>query len=285
MTKPNNRRRTGGPRTDKGKLIAAANSLKTGTFSRTVVLPGEDVAEFEGVQQHFFEDLRPQGIVEESLVREIAVVVWKKLRLERIEHAYFTEVMAKPLSFDELEPAGIFIDENIRWILADPTFFDKAPVSYFEEQVKFLTELIGREVTEQDVKFYREEGSMLYYRLEELFLKSGHPDPVNDKSLASFSGSVNGKPSENIVKYLAKETIAQYKNMINLYANREILEGGLRRAKTIRMLAMADIPSVTRATNHLDSRFHKLMAEFRKHRDWNSKNREIDVTPQRRKEE
>jgi hypothetical protein len=43
VTKSN---RSGGPRTDEGKKIASQNALKTGAYSNTLILPGEDESQF-----------------------------------------------------------------------------------------------------------------------------------------------------------------------------------------------------------------------------------------------
>jgi hypothetical protein len=83
----NANKRSGGPKTAEGKKLASRNSLKTGAYSSLVVLPGEDEAEFHKLEDQFVSDFSPQDIAEASMVRELAVVVWKKLRLERLEQS------------------------------------------------------------------------------------------------------------------------------------------------------------------------------------------------------
>ncbi len=53
MAKPSsvtNSRRSGGPQTDDGKKIASSNSLKTGAYSNTLILPGEDESQFRQIE-------------------------------------------------------------------------------------------------------------------------------------------------------------------------------------------------------------------------------------------
>ena len=78
--------RSGGPRTAEGRLVSSGNSLKTGAYSTQVALPGEDKDDFLSFEEDFLRDLAPDGIVEASMAHEVAVLAWKKLRLERVEH-------------------------------------------------------------------------------------------------------------------------------------------------------------------------------------------------------
>lgn len=73
---------SGGPQTDEGKKTASRNSLKTGTYSKLVVLPNESQEEFDQLVEQFQKDFYPKDAVEMMLVREMAVITWKKLRLE-----------------------------------------------------------------------------------------------------------------------------------------------------------------------------------------------------------
>ncbi|WP_114652035.1 hypothetical protein [Polynucleobacter necessarius] len=71
---------SGGPQSDDGKKIALRNSLKTGAYSKLVVLPNESQQEFDQLVEQFQRDFYPKDAVEMMLVREMAVITWKKLR-------------------------------------------------------------------------------------------------------------------------------------------------------------------------------------------------------------
>lgn len=92
-----NTKRSGGPKTAEGKLVASQNSLKTGTYSNVAVLPHEDQEEFNLLVDHFNRDFSPKDVIEISLVRELAVITWKKLRLEKLEQGYFLKKLNAPI--------------------------------------------------------------------------------------------------------------------------------------------------------------------------------------------
>ena len=63
-----------GPRTLKGKLRVALNSLKHGlTAEQIVLLPHEDPAQFNAFRKAIWHDLDPQGAFEGELAQTIVV--------------------------------------------------------------------------------------------------------------------------------------------------------------------------------------------------------------------
>ena len=109
--------RSGGPKTEAGKAIASQNSLKTGIYSNIVVLPGEDESEFHLLENQFIKDFSPQDIAELTMVLEIAVVVWKKLRLERLEQSAALTSL-RGINYDyEYKSHGIHFDDSTRLLV------------------------------------------------------------------------------------------------------------------------------------------------------------------------
>jgi len=109
--------RSGGPKTEAGKAIASQNSLKTGVYSNIVVLPGEDESEFHLLENQFIKDFSPQDIAELTMVRELAVVVWKKLRLERLEQSVALTSLRGIIHDHEYKSHGIHFEDSARWLV------------------------------------------------------------------------------------------------------------------------------------------------------------------------
>ncbi len=47
------RKRSGGPKTEAGKLAASGNSIKTGAYSSIVTIPGESQEGFQSLYEEF----------------------------------------------------------------------------------------------------------------------------------------------------------------------------------------------------------------------------------------
>lgn len=76
--------RSTGPRTARGREVSKMNALKHGILSRQVLVEGqhyqEDRTELEALHQRFWDDLQPEGPVEEMLVDQIVTAHWRLRR-------------------------------------------------------------------------------------------------------------------------------------------------------------------------------------------------------------
>ena len=80
-----NAQRSTGPRTKTGKLKSSQNSLRHGLTGHVVLLSSEDPIQFEGLCEDLSQDLQPEGVVEQQLVDQIAICMWRLHRLYAIE--------------------------------------------------------------------------------------------------------------------------------------------------------------------------------------------------------
>ena len=90
-----------GPTSEAGKKITSQNALKTGVYSKSLILPGEDENEFKQLVEQFMQDFQPADIVEFEIVRDLAGLAWKKIRLENLELKYTLDRLNRPLNTSE----------------------------------------------------------------------------------------------------------------------------------------------------------------------------------------
>lgn len=117
------RKRSGGPRTEDGKQLASANSVKTDAYSSMVVLPNENEQDFLDLQNQFVADFMPEDIAELSMVQELASILWKKLRLEKLEKSAFLQVLNVPCTSLDLYASKLRIPEEYNPYLANLEIF------------------------------------------------------------------------------------------------------------------------------------------------------------------
>ena len=79
-----------GPSTPEGRAAVRLNGLKHGLCAETVVVPGEDPAQFEALLEAYRAEYQPATPSAEFLVRQVAMADWRLLRLHRIEAAFHT---------------------------------------------------------------------------------------------------------------------------------------------------------------------------------------------------
>ena len=86
-----NAQKSTGPRTEAGKRRAALNALKYGrytgphTLEQSMVLLGEDPLEFQAFRDSLIASRQPADAMERMLVEDIAMLAWKKRRLNRAQ--------------------------------------------------------------------------------------------------------------------------------------------------------------------------------------------------------
>lgn len=279
MTKPSNPKRTGGPKTAEGKVVASANALKTGVFSKMVVLPGEDTAEFEALQAHFIEDFQPVGVVEEAMVYELSTIVWKKLRLDKMEHSLFEEILNRAVTRDELKQVDFYVLSDLEWVLKDLKSFEMLDIEMYRKSLAYLVDLNGRATKVEDIEVLKNEYLVAYDELVDFAERHGYSD-ASPQILCGLQMSQNGGPKVDLVNHVIQREILYAKQLIALYERRHDLNGAAARVKTNRMLRIVQRTDIGAARSHLDARFYKLLSELRKQKDWVRKNRVIDVTPE-----
>ena len=86
-----------GPRTPEGKATVSMNALKHGLRARTVVLPGENLEEFQQLCDDLEAEWQPQSRTEQFYVEQMAVSQWKLTRMEVAEHGVYEEDAKVPM--------------------------------------------------------------------------------------------------------------------------------------------------------------------------------------------
>jgi len=110
--------REGGPTTAVGKSSSSRNATKHGMYSPMVVLPSESEFEFNTLKQELIDEHSPRDSVQLMLVHDLAVLVWKKRRLESLESRMIASRIADPISSEELQDELMFyFPKDREWIL------------------------------------------------------------------------------------------------------------------------------------------------------------------------
>ena len=80
------RGRGGGPKTEEGKAVTRLNATKSGIYSVTPVVPAfEREADWQAHRAGVFDDLQPEGYMQEIIAERIAIKSWRLRRLVRYE--------------------------------------------------------------------------------------------------------------------------------------------------------------------------------------------------------
>ena len=116
-----------GPSSESGKAKSSLNAVKSGLTGRTVLLPGDDAAEYQRHLAAFTEEFNPDGLRECELVQSIADTWWRLRRIPALEMALFAK--------GRIEFANLFEEADLA---ARPLLIDAHTFLVYEKQIRNL---------------------------------------------------------------------------------------------------------------------------------------------------
>src|SRR5450756_194473 len=90
-----NAQQSTGPRSVEGKSVSRFNALKHGIDAASIVIPGEDPADYDSLAAHYHHEFRPQSASESFHVDTMFRADWQKRRLQRVEADLYHTVLAE----------------------------------------------------------------------------------------------------------------------------------------------------------------------------------------------
>jgi len=271
---------SGGPQTDEGKKIASRNSLKTGTYSKLVVLPNESQQEFDQLVEQFQKDFYPKDAVEMMLVREMAVITWKKLRLEKLEHDYCTRQLAAQITQEEFLSINPLFTEMTYQFWINTGGLSEKNAERLEREVDYVKPFRSRNVTVSQLLHIKTEFKVMYSWILSEYqritpLDSG--EPSLEEIVAKKVRRAN--LSENyLVPYCVSEILPHSEAGLQCVKFREQIDEGIIQIRQERLLKMMQLGGVQRASDDLNRAMIRTVNEYRKHHEWRIQN-QIEQLP------
>jgi hypothetical protein len=90
-----NAQKSTGPRSVEGKSASRFNALKHGIDAASVVIPGEDPADYDSLAAQYLHEYRPQSASESFHVDTMLRADWMKRRMQTVEADLYRTVIAE----------------------------------------------------------------------------------------------------------------------------------------------------------------------------------------------
>lgn len=266
--------RTGGPKTQLGKLASSNNSLKTGTYSVQQILPGKRQEDFEELHKMFVDDFQPIGVVEASLVHEITLLAWKKLRLERIENQYLYGVLNAMPTPEEYFSAGLPRKEEIVWLLQDMSVMTEEFVQKHQQYLDWSSTAEKRTLTQEEIKQIQNDDEDFYMYLKREVYESHSSSKLQIKfvSWASESDDEPELSAEDVAKSLGN-MIKRSESVLYVHKHLKEITNIQNLIRDRRLKAFMESAGPIRAYQDLSRAFFKVLDELRKQQEWRLKNK------------
>jgi hypothetical protein len=280
-------KRSGGPRTEKGKAVAAGNSLKTGIYAATVVMADESEKDFLELRDSLLVELGASGVLEAALVHELAVITWKKARLDRLEHQVVMQRLNAPVTPEDYFEGGLSRTPENEWILAR---LDSLTIDLIEEigaKEALARQLISFEDRESAIVAIEEHFPALFDQLITWVRDESDPELsqgvdmlalIRERKHAANKG--NFLPLIGLLGvglgYKILEECRRYKRGIELLPKIEAIKGQIRDQRLANLIAAE---GSNRAREDLNRSFFRVLKELRTQQEWRKKHEVIDVSP------
>lgn len=273
VTKSN---RSGGPRTDEGKKIASQNALKTGAYSNTLILPGEDESHFCQIEDQFIRDFRPEDMAEIAMVRDLAVLAWKKIRLENLELRYTLSCLNAPLDYFDKKDTKYLSSDRVESNLNRLSSYTNELKNEAELAITYAKGLQSRGVTTEELEALEEAYPLIYEILVRHINHYGFTNPTAKNVLRYEIENDDGDP-ELFWSYFLKVVIEDLNKIIWFCDHRPQIEKELQAVKDKRLMELMQNEKPSRAFDDLRRNFYRTLSELRKHQEWKRKMQVVDV--------
>ena len=272
-------KRSGGPQTPHGKLTVSRNAIKSGAYSKLIILPGEDGSEFAKLEQQFIDDFVPQDIAEQAMVHELAVLTWKKIRLEQLEHrTIIAQFNAPPKQF-ELPNARFINKIGVQNHWAQLHTFKESDLALYQDSLEHARKLAKQKsFAPEDLQ----QIQLAHPNLYDLILDQAKLFSVADRpheELVITRVEESGGSISLFMTYALEQVTPTLENLIWIHSELPTIQAEVQQYRDTKLISLMQNINLSRAHDDLSRFFFRTLAELRKHQQWRYQKTAIDLAP------
>ena len=274
--------RSGGPQTAAGRQAVAGNALRTGAYAAQVVLPGEDPAHFQELEQQFLHDFAPADVAQSALVHQLAVITWKKLRLDRIEHSNYLGFIHREYLPLELAPVAHLLPPvgALDWVnaLRHHSLAERDAIAAAVQLAITLSAVPAGGYPPDTLAHIQAQAPLLYQHLQLQAAEFNQPIPEPEW----LTTEVCGNDAQDVIflTYGCTSFCEVHDDGRWLLHHREAAEAALRQRQEKRILMAISQGGLNRIHDDLDRGFQRTLGELRRQQNWRRDRATVTVTPE-----
>lgn len=276
-------KRSGGPKSLEGKVASSRNAVKTGSYSVQIALSSEEEADFKAFEEEFMNDFEPLGVVESSMVHELAVLAWKKLRLERVEHQMMRDQLKAPITPQEYIDAGFGREGDLSFAMNRLEQLTTQFVKLHEDELRLARSLKDRrdetalETLDLDrpdfyARLHKAVKSVKRAGIQVVFVKTGIDEDRDAKIKKTFADTSIADLNEAL-----DQIIQESGAVLHVSKNIELIQWLKSKILDKRLMGMMESTTSHRVHEDLGRLFSRRLKELREQQSWRLKRDIIDV--------
>ena len=240
-------------------------------------MPGEDESQFRQIEDQFIKDFHPEDMAEIAMVRDLAVLAWKKIRLENLELRFTLARLNAPLRYSEKCDTEYLASDQVESCIPYLSEYTTELKSKVAPALDYAKQAQARGVTIEDLEGLEKSHPILHQKLIEYI---NHYELINSTAKNVLRYEIENDDGENELfwDYFLRETIKDLQKTIWLCEIRPKIEQELQVVKDKRLMELMENEKPSRAFDDLRRNFYRTLSELRKHQEWRRKMQVVDVT-------
>jgi hypothetical protein len=270
-------KRSGGPQSDDGKKISSRNAIKTGAYSKAVILPGEDESEYRELEAQFIRDFAPRDIAEGAMVRELTVLTWKKIRLDQLEHRAVLQALNKPFASYELGSLFLMRPEA-EWVIGSLELLTEENFQHYLKKKLVAQELLGSTVTPPILENLKKKHPSFYDDIMDE-VDEYDVDDLSHEALCKDTIAGDDGRQIDLLHFIIQKQVEEYDDLIWAFEHLDKIQSKIVEVKDERLIDLMQRDKTSRAREDLSRSFFRTLSELRKHQHWRYQRDAVDVSP------
>ena len=257
--------------------MSSRNAIKTGAYSKAVILPGEDESEYRELEAQFIRDFAPRDIAEGAMVRELTVLTWKKIRLDQLEHRAVLQTLNKPFASYELGSLFLMRPEA-EWVIGSLELLTEENFQHYLKKKLVAQELLGTTVTPPVLENLKKKHPSLYEDIMDEVAEYDVDDLSHDALCKDTIAGDDGRQID-LLHFIIQKQVEEYDDLIWAYGHLDKIQSKIVEVKDERLIDLMQRDKTSRAREDLSRSFFRTLSELRKHQHWRYQRDAVDVSP------
>ncbi|QWD11286.1 hypothetical protein G6704_01875 [Polynucleobacter paneuropaeus] len=239
------------------------------------LLPGESEEEFRELEQLFIDDFTPVGISQAASIHSLAVIIWKKLRLEKLESRHIRDLLDRFPRHAEFSAVGFYYYPSAaqEWV-NNPERIANLSLDQIQGGYWTLKSLKKSRFDLDEMQSFKKDLPEIFKRLQDLLSDLG----IKDLSISSMVGTRYHHGAETRpIEDMADKLIEQLQGEIWAIQNQEQLLKVRQQIRDKRLVEFLNLNCSQRVSDDLDRAYFKTLDELRKQKEWRRRQEVVNI--------
>lgn len=255
-------KRSGGPKTKRGKTASSKNAVRSGVYSRVALLEDETIEELEQLREAIFFDLQPQTMIQRILADDVVISIWRKLRLERYESKTLVIAESKSIAVHEWsDELGHDYDQILEKYRRYCLRQSEKGIDYYQDLLKKL--MIVKELYPNacpDLENFKKEHSEIYQlSRDSTFWPNKLDAEIIENKIIHTGESFWVSNLQSLEKFLG--------DRISLFTSADTVQAAIPRIFEKRLYRHLSSEHLNKAADNVSRALNRSIAEFYREQD------------------